>query len=205
MIFYIIILVLYHSNMPSNPSTQNERGRSMKEFYTNLTTSNTVDESRRLLETENHVESQSAKLNSIGEVIADEVSNLDRVTINLKSDAKNPNSLASISDSVNKLQSRIAENIQEYSATLAQLKTYNTRLNVQTTVNIPRVDIAVNKYNRIIADISAYTKGGSFRVDRQNVTNSAISRKSDVYIYAIWVLLTVIFAFLAVRVAYKGL
>lgn len=188
-----------------------EVARSVRDFYANLsTTNNNVEESRRLLETENHVESQSAKLNNIGEAIAYDVTKMDVLVNKIELYAKERGeteqaNMTAVMDDMNALHSQVAERIQEYSATLTQLKTYNTRLNVQTTINIPRVDIAVNKYNRIIADISAYTKGGSFRVDRQNVTNSAISRKSDVYIYAIWILLTVIFAFLAVRVAYKGL
>jgi hypothetical protein len=188
-----------------------EVAQSVRDFYANLsTTNNNVEESRRLLETENHVESQSAKLNNIGEAIAYDVTKMDVLVNKIELYAKERGeteqaNMTAVMDDMNALHSQVAERIQEYSATLTQLKTYNTRLNVQTTINIPRVDIAVNKYNRIIADISAYTKGGSFRVDRQNVTNSAISRKSDVYIYAIWILLTVIFAFLAVRVAYKGL
>jgi len=90
------------------------------------------------------------------------------------------------------LQSKIGKNIQLYSSVITQLKKYNNDLDGQAITNKPMVDAAVKQYKVIIDKIAAYAKDGSFRTDKQIAEGSDITRKSDIYIYTLWLTVAVI-------------
>jgi hypothetical protein len=90
------------------------------------------------------------------------------------------------------LQSKIGRNIQLYSSVITQLKKYNNDLNGQAITNKPMVDASVKQYKVIIDKISAYAKDGSFRTDKEIAASSDITRKSDIYIYTLWLTVAVI-------------
>ena len=99
------------------------------------------------------------------------------------------------------LQSKIGRNIQLYSSVITQLKKYNNDLDGQAITNKPMVDAAVKQYKVIIDKIAAYAKDGSFRTDKAIAESSDVTRKSDIYIYTLWLTVAVIiciFAFMTI-------
>ena len=100
-------------------------------------------------------------------------------------------------------QETIGKHIEEYVDILGQLKTYNKDLIETTKINQPMVDVAVAEYKKILDTINKYTDSGEFRIDKYKAQMSDISRKSDVYIYILWLAIAVIIVFFAVNAIMK--
>ena len=102
-----------------------------------------------------------------------------------------------------KMQANIGKNIEAYVELLGELKTYNKDLLQRAEINQPMVDESVNQYNEIIEQISQYAQSGEFRIDKYKTQMADLSRKSDTYIYILWLAIAVIVVFFAIRAIMK--
>lgn len=102
-----------------------------------------------------------------------------------------------------RMQANIGENIEAYVELLGELKTYNKDLLQRAEINQPMVDDSVRQYNEIIEQISQYAQSGEFRIDKYKTQMADLSRKSDTYIYILWLAIAVIVVFFAIRAIMK--
>ena len=102
-----------------------------------------------------------------------------------------------------RMQANIGKNIEAYVELLGELKTYNKDLLQRAEINQPMVDESVRQYNEIIEQISPYAQSGEFRIDKYKTQMADLSRKSDTYIYILWLAIAVIVAFFAIRAIMK--
>lgn len=102
-----------------------------------------------------------------------------------------------------RMQANIGKNIEAYVELLGELKTYNKDLLQRAEINQPMVDDSVRQYNEIIEQISQYSQSGEFRIDKYKTQMADLSRKSDTYIYILWLAIAVIVVFFAIRAIMK--
>ena len=102
-----------------------------------------------------------------------------------------------------KMQEAIGLQVEEYVSLLGELKTYNKDLIERANINQPMVDASVAQYKEIVEQINTYADSGEFRIDKYKTQMSDISRKSDIYIYILWLAIASIVVFFAVRAIMK--
>jgi hypothetical protein len=102
-----------------------------------------------------------------------------------------------------KMQESIGLQVEEYVTLLGELKTYNKDLLERAHINKPMVDASVEQYKEIVDQINTYADSGEFRIDKYKTQMSDISRKSDIYIYILWLAIASIVVFFAVRAIMK--
>jgi hypothetical protein len=96
------------------------------------------------------------------------------------------------------LQKLIGERLEEWNKLLNELKGYNLSLNERTKLNMPLVDTAVGKYNEIMDKIAGYRDSGDFGLDTKKVQTTQISRKSDSYVYFMWLVVCILIIILTI-------
>lgn len=102
-----------------------------------------------------------------------------------------------------KIQEDLNSKIKQFTDRLKWMKGYNADIQKQTLKVIPKVNTNVDKYQMNIDKISAYRDDGVFRLDSKKVENTSITRKSDAYMYTIWLMLVVIIVVATVLVMFK--
>ena len=105
--------------------------------------------------------------------------------------------------SMRKMQESIGKNVEEYVAILGELKSYNKDLVEKANTNQPMVDASVAQYKDIVEQINTYADKGEFRIDKYKTQMSDISRKSDIYIYILWLAIASIVVFFSIRAIMK--
>ena len=105
--------------------------------------------------------------------------------------------------SMRKMQESIGLQVEEYVTLLGELKTYNKDLIQRANINQPMVDASVAQYKDIVEQINTYADSGEFRIDKYKTQMSDVSRKSDIYIYILWLAIATIVVFFSVRAIMK--
>lgn len=105
--------------------------------------------------------------------------------------------------SMRKMQESIGVQVEEYVTLLGELKTYNKDLIQRANINQPMVDASVAQYKDIVEQINTYADSGEFRIDKYKTQMSDVSRKSDIYIYILWLAIATIVVFFSVRAIMK--
>ena len=95
------------------------------------------------------------------------------------------------------LQAKIDNDLQAFEKQLNYVTGYTKELTTHTKKSLGEVNLSTIQYNNLINKIAEYRddtgKGTStFRLDKRRAYNEAVSRKSEVYVFYIWLFISII-------------